>query len=169
MKKTTILMLTLACVTALCSCFGGKSKMDLAVGSSSIDYHLDKAKLGLLGPVKSVEIKKQDYKVEFDALGDLAGADYSETKYLDRARFDATPEGNVQYTFDELGRVVVEKGPGYMYAYEYEGDYYFPASMTDGKEVHKYTYKSSDFDKYGNWTSRKDNGKSVSREIEYYK
>ena len=172
MKKINILVLALCGAVALCSCFGGKSNMKLAVGSPQIDYHLDKAQSGLLGPVKSVEIKKDGLKKEYDASGALVGSDNSLTKFLDRMRFDVSPEGNIIYTYDELGRLLNESGPGYSYNYEYEGENYFPAAMngTDqtGAVAHKYSYKASDFDKYGNWTSRKDNGKSVKRKIEYY-
>ena len=172
MKKINILLLALCGVVALSSCFGGKSNMKLAVGSPQVDYHLDQARLGLLGPVKSLEIKKENFKQEFDAGGALIGSDNSLTKYLDRMRFDVGPKGNIIYTYDELGRLLNESGPGYSYDYVYEGNNYFPASMSgkdeSGSVSHQYSYKPSNFDKYGNWTSRKDNKKTVKRKIEYY-
>ena len=172
MKKINILVLALCGAIAFCSCFGSKNNMKLAVGSPQIDYHLDLAEYGLLGPVKSLEIKKQNFKKEFDLNGTVVGSDNSLTKYLDRMRFDVRKEGNVIYTYDTLGRLLNESGPGYSYNYEYEGNNYFPSAMSgndeNGSVTHKYTYKPSGFDKFGNWVSRKDNGKTVKRKIEYH-
>lgn len=172
MKKINILVLALCGSLALCSCFGNKENMKLAVGSPDLDYRIDRAEYGLLGPVKSLEIKKDGIKKEFDAGGALIGSDNSLTKFLDRMRFDVSPNGNVVYTYDSIGRVLNVSGPGYSYNYEYGGNYFFPLSM-NGEEneesvAHKYSYKQTWFDKYGNWTRRKVNGKMQKRKITYY-
>lgn len=70
----------------------------------------------------------------------------------------------IEYTYDEKGRVVTEDYSGWewgnVYTYEYEGDAFYPCKATfkgynEGfNEEGTVTFKYLSFDDQGNWTSR---------------
>lgn len=160
------------CLLMACSGPSGKEK---AVGSADINIKLDQAKLGILGPVKT--FKQGDWVVNFNEAGRSDLMDPEDmVSFEGRTRNEITFHGSVSYSFDDLGRVAEVEEMGYVAKYSYEGNNYYPSSMEASiegddfeearTETHVYKYK--DFDEYGNWLVRTDNGEKEVREITYF-
>ena len=165
----------IAAIAIAAGCAGSGDNSSKAVGSSSINFKLDQAKFGLLGKVKTVTY--DNYSLQFSPHGYLNDNDETVTRFNGRVRTDAGLSGMSTYTFDDLGRVISMEGMDYKADYSYEGDNYYPSSMTEtsydemGTEstvTYNYSYSRRDFDSEGNWTARKENGKKITRTIEYY-
>lgn len=173
MRKLTFLAIATSMLMA-CSGPSGKEK---AVGSADINIKLDQAKMGILGPVKT--FKQGSWVVNFNEAGrsDLMEPE-DKVSFKGRTRNEMTLHGHVSYSFDDLGRVVQVEEMDYVAKYSYEGDNYYPSSMKSdyagddfeeaSSETHVYKYKDKDFDEYGNWLVRTDNGEKEVREITYF-
>lgn len=173
MRKITFVAIA-ACLLMACS---GPSGKDKAVGSADINIQLDQAKLGILGPVKT--FKQGSWVVNFNQAGRSNLMDPEDlVSFEGRTRNEITLHGGVSYTFDELGRVAQVEEMGYVAKYSYEGNHYYPSGMEANiegddfeqarTETHVFKYKDKDFDEYGNWLVRTDNGEKEVREITYF-
>ena len=181
MKNRFFFLAVLALSAMSCTGNSSSDNMALAVGSSSIDYHTDWALYGLLGPVESVTYEYGDRKdvYTFNTKGKLIANSVEKTRFKGRVRTDETSYMTIiNYTFDELGRVVSEKASDYDGSYEYEGDAYYPVKTSFAyfepgddevePDVHTFEYNPKDFDEHGNWLVRKDNGEKQKRVITYH-
>lgn len=181
MKRTVLLsaFIMAAAIVYSCGNGGGDENMSLAVGSPSLNYKTDLAVYGLLGPVKTVKYEGNDYEYTFNQNGKLINGSVERTRFKGRVRTDETSYMTIiNYTFDELGRVVSERASDYSADYVYEGNAYYPSSITnvffepgdDDPEPmnHIYEYKAKDFDEHGNWLARNDNGVKQARTITYH-
>lgn len=176
MKKAILLIAAALGILSACSSGGSGSNISKAVGSASYDYRTDWAKYGLLGLVKTVEY--DGYSLVFSLAGRLDDNDDPTTRFKGRVRTDNGYSGYAEYTFDDLGRLILQETNSYKATYTYEGDNFYPSSMVEESEddydcsivktEHQYTYSPKDFDKAGNWLARTDNGEKVSRKISYY-
>ena len=181
MKKVVLLsaFIMAAAIVSSCGNGGSEENMSLAVGSTSLNYKTDLAVYGLLGPVKTVKYEGNDYEYTFNPKGKMIDGSVEKTRFKGRVRTDETSYMTIiNYTFDELGRVVSERASDYSTDYVYEGDAYYPSSVSNvffepGDEdpepvKHVYEYKAKDFDEHGNWLVRKDNGVRQARTITYH-
>ena len=181
MKTRFFFLAVLALAAMACTGNSSNDNMALAVGSSSIDYRTDWALYGLLGPVESVTYENGDRKdvYTFNTKGKLIENSVERTRFKGRVRTDETTYMTIiNYTFDELGRVVSEAASDYNGTYEYEGDAYYPVKTAFAyyepgdeevePEVHTFEYSPKDFDSHGNWLVRKNNGEKQKRVITYH-